>query len=1010
MDLLRCLLSCPVHKVALRRRHIDTKDRLDLSAVTQLELKEVTILGNIRLNWSLHNLRQLTLTRAVFTDVSALQSLLTYQNSLMHLELTAIPGFSQSLMETIGRIRSMRYVEIAECVLEGMQWEGVYLNWDQVEEMHVGSNDLGSAGLKGLLSALPTSLPALTVLDLSRNSLGNSGACLLSHWVLHMKLQLQSLAVSENFIGSEGCTALGNMLRTQVTLKKILLAGNLLSDRDANFLISAISSPRLQIDLSCTHITSTTLHFLLTNPQITAISLDQTCLSPTIPPSNPSFSPSALKYLSVSESYLSLDSFLTISQWKNRLLTLDLTKCGLNELSASLLIPVFQGNTELKTVRLGGNSLLEQGISAISEALKGLKRLKTVDLRGNSLGFAGITIFSGLLCNFPELKSLQLSENYIGNEGLLALCENFKHIPRLKRLNLSKNGFNGNVFPRFSESLLNFPCLFSLNLSHNPISDSGLRELSLILPNFLSLVQLNLSSTLISDSILPIFIPVLRHLPVFSHFHCDGNKLSAELLRLLAENVVYLSHISARKNEFNREKEGVKWPRAGYMDLSYSHVNVYASEAPVEYLHTLRISGSRLPTAACEVLFAQCSPQIRVLCLDDDNLKASQLSALHSPFLSHLSLSNALFDSLNCGWQHFSQSLLWLDLSHINSLSSSVSLHSVLQHTTRLRHLAFTHNSLTKHDQLLTLLALCTLTFLEEIEINNVRNRPEFGIADAVLHLKYLKWVKFVGLPGADEKLALAVTNLRNLHSFSIRNFSDFGFISSFGSGLGPAFQLKYLDISGCLLLKPALKPLIFGLNSQFRLTTFKITNCKLENDTILELIQSISQSPVTEFDFSGNFLHFSPENRLSNSLFALKRLENVRLNGIKWENLDVNEVGKALNRVVRLSMDNSEVEIGLFLHLKRVKELSMCNCSLTDAKFTDIFHQIRDFEWLISLELDFNHLTAASLPGLIELCVGKQTFISLRGNNIEENEVEEASAHLEEEEIWLVEEKIVLR
>jgi hypothetical protein len=404
-----------------------------------------------------------------------------------------------------------------------------------------------------------------------------------------------------------------------------------------------------------------------------------------------------------------------------------------------------------------------------------------------------------------------------------------------------------------------------------------------------------------------------------------------------------------------------------------------------------------------------CGSHITTLSLDDDHVKADSLAKLfkRSPFLIHISLSNMLIDTLDCAWEHISKSLIWLDLGHINTLSASASLRSLLMATPNLHHLAFTHNALNTKDQTETLLALSTLARLEELEVGNIRNRGKFTMSDALLHLPCLKTIKFTGFPGADAKLALCLRSAPNLQCFSLRNFSDFGFMEEWGAALQMDGKLQHLDISGCLLEETQVLALAAGLEHQYSLRSLNLANCKASGEVILRVVHALAKGLVSELDLAGNRLEFKEGLDLPGALEELNLLEKVRLNGIKWEGVDVQRLGKALAGVTSLSLDSTEPQVRLLELLPRLSTLSMCNCSLTDTSLASLSHTLRD---LHTLGLDFNKLSSASLPLLVDLCLAGKTCISLRGNLIGEVDLETVSAELDAAATWLLEENLVLR
>ena len=623
----------PPSRLSLSRKRVQGDCREELGAVRELELRTVRIEGELGRNWGLHQLETLTITHAIFAPaIEPLISLLSAQRSLKALHLTSIPASLQAVLQAIGRLQTLQVLDIQDCDLAEIQWACLCLHWPALVELHLLGNDIGPTGMIDLLAALPKSLDTLTVLDFSGNRLGDMGVARVCDWAQEQQLQLKKLALRNNFLGNEGCRALAGLLHTQSALKMLLLASNPLADQGANQVLQALCWPPKVVDLSCTQVSCSTLFHALQSPHISSILLDDCALSlPCLSAISFSHSLVALSLAGTALTRVALEALAagTKSPW-DALGSLDMSRCGLRQDCSSLLANLIAGK-QLKELILWGNALGEEGLLGMEDALGTLAALKTLDLRGNAIGGYGAAALASLFPHLPRLKRLKLSENYLGNSGISALCEFLPHLPHLRLLHLSKNCFDSTVCPALFQSLLHCPRLTSLHLSHNPLCDSGARALTRVLPHFLELATLNVSSTLLSDAVMPGLVAACQHLPLFAHFHCDGNKLSALVLQLLQNFCPALSHLSVRHNELHSGRESLPWPLAAHLDLSYSHVSGLDPAESERYLETLKLSGSHFSTATNEgtrpklIASTQGMYAFMLLYLRDDTISRTRL-------------------------------------------------------------------------------------------------------------------------------------------------------------------------------------------------------------------------------------------------------------------------------------------------------------------------------------------------------------------------------------------------
>eukprot|EP00668_Euglena_longa_P005161 GGOE01006065.1.p1 GENE.GGOE01006065.1~~GGOE01006065.1.p1 ORF type:complete len:1002 (+),score=287.58 GGOE01006065.1:95-3100(+) len=116
-------------------------------------------------------------------------------------------------------------------------------------ELDLSQNDLTDTGTQPLMLALQQ-IPSLTTLSLRGNELGDAAAYLLG--AMLPKCALASLDLSQNMVGSEGCTHLAMGVRQRSCLVKLSLAENCVGESGAKAFVTAVQpgSSLKSLDLS----------------------------------------------------------------------------------------------------------------------------------------------------------------------------------------------------------------------------------------------------------------------------------------------------------------------------------------------------------------------------------------------------------------------------------------------------------------------------------------------------------------------------------------------------------------------------------------------------------------------------------------------------------------------------------------------------------------------------------------------------------------------------------------
>ena len=347
--------------------------------------------------------------------------------------------------------------------------------------LNLSHNSIGDTGAASLSQALTVN-SSLTNLDLGSNSIGHTGAASLSQ-ALTVNSSLTNLDLSWNSIGHTGAASLSQALTVNSSLTNLDLSKNCIGLTGAAFLSRALSvnSSLTNLDLSWNSIGHTgaaslsqalTVNSFLTNLNLRANSMGH--------PGAESLS-QALK----------VNSSLT---------NLDLKENSIGDIGAESLFQALTVNSSLTNLDLNSNSIRETGVASISQALTVNSSLTNLGLGSNSIGGTGAASISQALTVNSSLTNLDLSWNSIGHTGAASLSQALTVNSSLTILDLSFNGICGTGAESLSQALTVNSSLTNLDLRCNDIGDTGTASISQALKENSSLTNLNLSHNSIGDA------------------------------------------------------------------------------------------------------------------------------------------------------------------------------------------------------------------------------------------------------------------------------------------------------------------------------------------------------------------------------------------------------------------------------------------------------------------------------------------------------------------------------
>ncbi|XP_043928152.1 NACHT, LRR and PYD domains-containing protein 3-like isoform X2 [Protopterus annectens] len=393
------------------------------------------------------NIENLRISRCCLFDYFAdtLPSALTKNKSLTELDVNGISLKNSGvklLTFGISDISSIQKLRLTQCSLEG----------DKLSEKCEMRNSV------------------LILLDLSRNSFGDTGAKWLASALKSPSCNLKTLVLSHNNLTANCCEDLSSAIIINKSLIKINLNNNSLEDSGVKILSAGLQNPNCKLQelkLSWNNLTSNCCADLSA-----ALSVNQSLVKLDLEGNN-------LK----DEGVNILSTGLQSASCRLKKVRLNLNR--LTHMCCQALAASFYRHEPFIELDLSCNELLDAGVKFLSEGLNNPNcKLEKLNISGNRLKMTSCEQLCSVLCNNKSLLELDLSGNRLDDSGIKSLCIGLKDPNcRIQKLNLYGTDITDISCKYIASALVENLSLKELNLCNNKFGNTGMKYLADALDN-----------------------------------------------------------------------------------------------------------------------------------------------------------------------------------------------------------------------------------------------------------------------------------------------------------------------------------------------------------------------------------------------------------------------------------------------------------------------------------------------------------------------------------------------
>ncbi|TMW60910.1 hypothetical protein Poli38472_000952 [Pythium oligandrum] len=322
-----------------------------------------------------------------------------------------------------------------------------------LEELYLSGHKLGPGGVTAFADCLAVN-KTLKHLSIGEDTLGDAGvAALCAGLSRNAQSGVKVWDLEHKAIGEAGASAIGDLLKTNTSVKSLNLARNPLTDASIKALADGLAA----------NATSGLETLTLSDATITGQALSH--LAGVVGQAQSSLQMLQLSFNALVDADASFFAALGSNASLKRLY---LKECKLNDAHAVALSEALKTNTTLEEVDLSDNELTTTAYEALAQALQSNKALKSLTLGNNKGGDAGaVALAESLAQSSTTLEFLDLSKNQLTHVGISKLLA----VPKVKKLGLFNNAL-GDGLEHVLPALLANHHIETLDLGANALHEA----------------------------------------------------------------------------------------------------------------------------------------------------------------------------------------------------------------------------------------------------------------------------------------------------------------------------------------------------------------------------------------------------------------------------------------------------------------------------------------------------------------------------------------------------------
>ena len=436
-------------------------------------------------------------------SIELLEKIIKKNKNLKSIEIQNGSFFNECFNIDISHIKN---IKITNCHLS-------YIKYLPSEKLNLSFNKISKDGLKHLALLLSEEKCSLIKLNLSNNLIGDDGCTILGEGISKNN-SLISLNLSYNNILNSGIIELSKSMKSEggnKTIKKLKLSHNDIENSGLiEFCLNLKNEKKdrfTKIDFSNNDLSDRSIIefglFLKNQTNITNL-----CLTNKITEENK-------------------NTFFNSCKNLEQLKTIDFEFLDISESNSETLNQILLNNKNIQNIKITNNKVLgAAGLKGLSSGIEHNPKLFVIDLTSCDIGDDGAISLSNSLFKNLEIKEITLEDNKIGEKGTKAISDKLLGKTSLKLLNLSHNKINSKGGFYIGQGLIDAQGIQNLFLGYNQIEDEGCEFISKGLEKNNSLVKLNLENNNISNKGINSISKFLKNNENLMEINLSGNKIT----------------------------------------------------------------------------------------------------------------------------------------------------------------------------------------------------------------------------------------------------------------------------------------------------------------------------------------------------------------------------------------------------------------------------------------------------------------------------------------------------